>query len=133
MKKFTSIAVSFIMVAVILVGCNTKPAEANNSSTAVAKATVTIEMDLNGEITKKEIATNDKTVEELLVANTTELGLTLTDSEYGKFVAGINDYLADVAKNEFVEFFVNGTSSQVGIAEVEIADKDTYTFKISTF
>lgn len=138
MKRLLAATASLIMVAVILVGCTPKQTDTKNNSSVASNSstsaiTVTIEMDINGEVTKKEYATELKTVEELLIEKSSELGMTLTDSEYGKFVSGANNYTADSAKNEFIEFLVNGKSSEVGIAGVTIVDKDIYTFKLSTF
>lgn len=121
MKKIGSISLVFIMIIAIFTGCSS------------SKTTVTIKMDVNGEVTTKEIKTDKITLEDLLVEKADELKITLSDSDYGKFITGINSYVADETANEFIEVIVNNESSMVGIKEITITDKDVYTLKVSKF
>lgn len=120
MKKVLSLSLVVVMIAAIFVGCSSKTA-------------VTIKMDINGDITTQEYKTDKTTLEELLVEKADELKATLTDSEYGKYVAGINGYTPDATKNEFIEVLVDDVSSQVGIKEIKIEEGKVYTFKVSKF
>ncbi len=120
MKKVVSLSLVVIMIAAMFVGCTKK----NN---------VTIKMDINGKVTQQEFKTDKATLEDLLVEKTDDLKVTLTDSDYGKFVSGINGYVADAAKKEFIEVLVDDVSSQVGIKEIKLEDGKVYTFKVSKF
>lgn len=120
MKKILSISLTFIMLITIFTGCS-------------SKNTVTIKMDVNGDVVTQEYKTDKTTLEELLVEKTDELKLTLTDSDYGKYIEGINGYTPDYTKNEYVEILVDGVSSPVGIKEITLADGQVYTLQISVF
>lgn len=121
MKKALSMSLVCIMLIAMLTACGTP------------KNKVTVNIDINGTVTKTELKTTEATLEDVFIANQKELGLTLTDSDYGKFISGAGGYIADPAKNEFIEVLVNDVSSQVGIKEIIIADGDVYTLKLSTF
>lgn len=98
------------------------------------KNAVTIKVIRNDEVTlTKEYKTDLETLEALLVEKADELGATLIDSDYGKFVSGMDNYLASDEKHEFFEILVNDEAAQTGIAEIVIADGDVYTFRLSTY
>ncbi len=120
MKKVLSLSLVVVMFAMMLVGCSSKTA-------------VTIKMDINGKVTTQEYKTDKATLEELVVEKAVELKATLTDSEYGKYLTGINGFTADATKNEYIEILVDDVSSQVGMKEIKLEDGKVYTFKTSKF
>lgn len=120
MKKVVSLSLIVMMIATIFVGCE-------------SKTKLTINMDIKGDVKTVEYKTDKQTLEQLLVEKADELKATLEDSEYGKYVVGINGYTPDAAKNEYIEVLVDGKSSQVGVKEIKIEDGKVYTFKVSTF
>ncbi|MEG1718901.1 MAG: DUF4430 domain-containing protein, partial [Clostridia bacterium] len=77
--------------------------------------------------------TDKEYLEGLLVEKQKELGFTLTDSTYGKFVAGMNNYMADTNKQEFFEVLVNDVPAMYGISEIPLKDGEKYSFRISTY
>ncbi|MFZ2539030.1 MAG: DUF4430 domain-containing protein [Oscillospiraceae bacterium] len=121
MKKIISLMLAVMLTASMFVGCSNK-------------LNVTVNVSQDGKVTlEKAYKTDAETLENLLVEKTEELGATLTDSDYGKFVEGMNGYKADVTKNEFFEVLVDDVSSQVGISEIKLEDGKVYTFKLSKF
>lgn len=80
----------------------------------------------------KEFKTDELLLEALFRANSDELGLTLTDTQYGPMVTGLKGYKADETK-EFFNIKVNGVDSMVGIKEIPVNDKDVYTFEVKGF
>ncbi len=121
MKKIISLLLAVMLMVTMLVGCGNK-------------LDVTVNVLQDGKVTlEKTYKTEEQTLEKLLVEKAEDLGATLTDSDYGKFVEGMNGYKADASKNEFFEVLVDDVSSQVGIAEIKLEDGKVYTFKLSKF
>lgn len=149
-KKASVLLMSLVMTVLLLAGCqngngSTVSSQAGQSSAissdttpssdaAVELKKVTVQVEQDGKVTlEKTYESGLKTLEELLVEKAEELGATLTDSEYGKFVEGMNGYVADASKNEYFEFLADGVSSPVGIKETKLADGASYLFRLSTF
>lgn len=121
MKKITALVLGLIMAAFVFTGCASKNA-------------VTVNVEQNGEVTlSKEYKTDAENLEELLVEKADELGATLVDSDYGKYIAGMNGYVASDDKHEYFELVVNGESAQTGASGVVIADGDVYLFRLTTY
>lgn len=76
--------------------------------------------------------TDELFLEAVLEANSDELGLTMTDTQYGPMVTGLKDYLADETK-EFFSISINGVDAMVGVKEIPVNDKDVYTFEVKGF
>ena len=159
MKKTGALLATFLLTMVLFAGCaqgapqndtqtggassgqpsseaqGSNPAsDAPSSEAATGQKTVTIQVEQDGKVTlEKQVASDLATLEELMVERAEELGATLTDSEYGKFVSGMNGYVADSAKNEYFEFLVDGEPAQVGIGSTELADGAVYLFRLATY
>lgn len=144
MKKILSVTIALLMVAMVFIGCNDTKKESGSSSqnSSVQSSSseqqkkltkVKVTVDINGEVKSFDYETDKETLEALLLEKTEELKATLKDSEYGKFVEGMNGYVADSKKNEFFEVLVDGVSSKVGIKEIKIEEGKAYQFKLSKF
>lgn len=155
-KKASVLLMSLVMTVLLLAGCqngngSTVSSQAGQSSAISSDTTpssdampssdapvelkkVTVQVEQDGKVTlEKTYESGLETLEELLLEKAEELGATLTDSEYGKFVEGMNGYVADASKNEYFEFLADGVSSPVGIKETKLADGASYLFRLSTF
>lgn len=122
MKKIAVLIMTAIIATMLFTGCGG------------AKASVTVQVERGGEITiEKTYKTDVETLEALVVKYKDELGASYEDSDFGKFVTGMDNYTANAENNEFFEILVNDISSQVGMAEIKIADGDIYLFRLSTF
>lgn len=155
MKKTGALLAALLMTVALFAGCtqNNSPAgdtssdqpssgapvsesasDVPSSEAAAEQKTVTIQVEQDGKVTlEKQYESDLATLEELMVEQAGELGATLTDSEYGKFVSGMNGYVADSAKNEYFEFLVDGETAQVGIGSTELADGAVYLFRLATY
>lgn len=123
MKKVLSVLAVVILIASVLIGCS-------------SLGKVTVEVKKDGEITltkELNISKESETLEELLIANEKELGVTMEDSDYGKFITGMNNYIADSANNEYYSIYVNGEMAQTGVSEIKLNDKDVYTFELFVY
>lgn len=125
MKRIIASGVAVVLAVFCLIGC------------ASAKPKVTVQVEQNGEITLEKsfdsYGDDIDTLEKLVVEYNEELGASYEDSDYGKFVTGMNGYIADSSANEYFEILVNGESSMVGMAEIPLNENDVYLFKLSTF
>ena len=120
-KKTGTCLLALMMCVAIFAGCK-------------AKTSVTVQEIRDDSVTLEKVYQTDlATLEELLEENAEELGATLTDSEYGKFVEGMDGYVADASKNEYFAVLVNDTMSDVGISQIKLEDGKTYQFRLSTF
>lgn len=129
MKRVIAFSLVLVMLAAALVGCAEK------------KATVTVNVEQDGAVvlTKQYEVTlpaNDAealSVESVIVENAEELGAILEDSDYGKYVIGMNGYIADDAKQEYWAILVNGEMAMTGLRDTRVADGDVYTFQLATY
>ncbi|MEG0692882.1 MAG: hypothetical protein RR444_07350, partial [Oscillospiraceae bacterium] len=95
MKKILSLILAVVLMATMFVGCS-------------SKLNVTVKVLQDDKVTvEKTYKTNEETLEKLLIAKTEDLGAILADSDYGKFVEGMNGYQADSTKNELCEVLVD--------------------------
>ena len=95
---------------------------------------VTINVIVEGENINytENFKTDELFLEAVLSANSKELGLTMTDTQYGPMVTGLKDYMADETK-EFFSISINGVDAMVGVKEIPVNDKDVYTFEVKGF
>ena len=120
-KKTSTCLLALMMVICLLTAC-------------AAKASVTVQVIQNGTLTlEKTYRTNAATLEELLLAHEKELGAVLTDSDYGKFVEGMNGVVADPDKREFYSVGIDGEEAAVGIHEIALADGACYQFTLTNY
>lgn len=121
-KKISALLAVLLAFTLLFAGCG-------------QKVNVTVAVKQNDTVTLQKTYSVDKeaTVEDILVKYADELGATLEDSQYGKYITGINGYLADATKNEFVEFQVDGVPADVGISSVTVEEGKVYTFNITTW
>lgn len=121
MKKITSALLAMMLIVSVLAGCK-------------SKTEVTIKVEKDGSVQLEEaIKTDAETLEALLTDNAEKLGVTMQDSDYGKFVTGMNGYVADAEKKEFWLVSVDDVPSEVGVAEIKIEKGKVYSFKLSNF
>ncbi len=86
--------------------------------------------DLSGNTASFEIRTDKALLGEAL----TELEVISGEQgDYGLYVNTVNGVLADAEKGEYWILYVGGESSMTGVDQVEIADGETYEFKIEKF
>lgn len=95
---------------------------------------VTINVIVEGENINytENFKTDELFLEAVLSDNSKELGLTMTDTQYGPMVTGLKDYMADETK-EFFSISINGVDAMVGVKEIPVNDKDVYTFEVKGF
>lgn len=129
MKRVVSLALAVVLLAALFTGCAGK----------TGKVTVQVERDGQVTLTKEyEFAlpaddSQSVSVESIVEEHAEELGATLVDSDYGKYVTGMDGYVADDAKQEYWSFLVNGEMSQTGLRDTKAADGDVYTFQLATY
>lgn len=132
MKKNVKILISVIasLVAIAIVGLSVH--FVMKKPVANYDGTITVEVvERNENVIKKEIGfvKGDNAFD--LVKNNFEV--VYEDSQYGAFIKSIETLLPDETKHEFIFIEVNGKGSEVGITQIELVDKMTITFSISTW
>lgn len=66
----------------------------------------------------------------LLKEKEEELGASFEEYSFGVMLAGLMDYRAEQARNEFFHISVNGEDAMEGIQQLPLKDGDIYTFKL---
>lgn len=132
MKKNVKILISVIasLVAIAIIGLSVH--FVMKKPVANYDGTITVEVvERNENVIKKEIGfvKGDNAFD--LVKNNFEV--VYEDSQYGAFIKSIETLLPDETKHEFIFIEVNGKGSEVGITQIELVDKMTITFSISTW
>lgn len=132
MKKSVKILISVIasIVAIAIIGLSIH--FVMKKPVANYDGTITVEVvERNENVIKKEIGfvKGDNAFD--LVKNNFEV--VYEDSQYGAFIKSIETLLPDETKHEFIFIEVNGKGSEVGITQIELVDKMTITFSISTW
>lgn len=132
MKKSVKILISVIasIVAIAIIGLSIH--FVMKKPVAKYDGTITVEVvERNENVIKKEIGfvKGDNAFD--LVKNNFEV--VYEDSQYGAFIKSIETLVPDDAKHEFIFIEVNGKGSEVGITQIELVDKMTITFSISTW
>lgn len=132
MKKNVKILISVIasLVAIAIIGLSVH--FVMKKPVANYDGTITVEVvERNQNVIKKEIGfvKGDNAFD--LVKNNFEV--VYEDSQYGAFIKSIETLLPDETKHEFIFIEVNGKGSEVGITQIELVDKMTITFSISTW
>ena len=127
-KILISVITSLVAIAIICLSVHfvMKKPVANYDGT------ITVEVvERNENVIKKEIGfvKGDNAFD--LVKNNFEV--VYEDSQYGAFIKSIETLLPDETKHEFIFIEVNGKGSEVGITQIELVDKMTITFSISTW
>ena len=127
-KILISVIASLVAIAIICLSVHfvMKKPVANYDGT------ITVEVvERNENVIKKEIGfvKGDNAFD--LVKNNFEV--VYEDSQYGAFIKSIETLLPDETKHEFIFIEVNGKGSEVGITQIELVDKMTITFSISTW
>ncbi|NBI05947.1 DUF4430 domain-containing protein [Senegalia massiliensis] len=77
--------------------------------------------------------TDDEYLLDLLENNKDEIGVTLTDSDFGKMVTAMMDYEAKESEQEFWQIQVNGKDAETGVAEIPLTDGDKYKFELTSY
>lgn len=77
--------------------------------------------------------TDDEYLIDLLENNKDEIGVTLTDSDFGKMVTAMMDYEAKESEQEFWQIQVNGKDAETGVAEIPLTDGDKYKFELTNY
>ena len=117
-------AVLIAAMALMAVGCGSKPAE-----TAASGVSFTfVVKDLEGNESTFNITTDKATVGEALLDEGLISG---KDSEYGLYVKTVNGITADYDKDQtYWAFYVNGEYAQTGVDSTNVTAGDTYSFKV---
>lgn len=77
--------------------------------------------------------TDDEFLLDLLENNKDEMGVTLTDSDFGKMVTGMMDYEAKESEQEYYHISVNGKDAETGVGEIPLTDGDKYKFELTNY
>jgi len=77
--------------------------------------------------------TDHEFLTDLIKEKEEELGASYDSSEYGTMITGMKDYKADISKNEFFLFQINGEDAKTGTDGTPIQDGDEYRFVLSTW
>lgn len=101
------------------------------NDSAEGKISVSVEVINENEDYEKvyDYQTEEKTLGELLDK---EGLIEAKDSEYGRYIIGVDDMKADDAKEQWWCVLVNGESAQTGVDGIELEDNAKYTLEMKT-
>jgi len=132
MKK-KSIVILSVLIAALLLFTGYKMFLAPKGVEGAKEVTIEVVNEEEGIDERFTYDTDHEFLLELMEEKQEELGASFEESEFGKMVVGMMNYIANPNKQEFFHISINGEDAMTGVEEIPLEDGDVYRFELTNY